>query len=185
MRRLAHGLGWILCALFVAACSGAGRAPDFTLRDDSGHLWTLSQQQGKAVLLTFGFTHCADTCPATLAKLTRLVRTFPGGARKVEIAFVTVDPERDTVAAMHRFVARFVRPGGMLVGLTGTPDQIERVKAAYQVWSQPLGRRHRVDYDVAHTAVIFLIDSRGRIRAVRNDDDSAHSLARAVAALVS
>jgi protein SCO1 len=184
MLRWPRGLASILCATLVAACSGAGGAPDFTLRDDGGHFWELSQQHGKAVLLTFGFTHCTDTCPATLAKLIRLISSLPGDAREVEIAFVTVDPARDTVPVMHRFVARFVQPGGVLVGLTGTPAQIERVKAAYQVWSQPVRRTRTGDYDVAHTAVIFLIDPRGRIRAVRNDDDSARSLARAVAAML-
>jgi protein SCO1 len=176
MRKAGRVLVLLLCPAIFAACAGTAGAPDFTLRDDGGSRWTLAAQRGKVVLLTFGFTHCADTCPATLAKLTRLTSSIPGGAQKVEVAFVTIDPTRDTVAVMHRFIARFAQPGeGDLVGLTGTAPEIESVKAAYHIWSQP------TPHDIAHTAVIFLIDPYGRIRGVRNDDDSETSLSRAVA----
>lgn len=179
MRPRLRGMVWLVCAVAVAACRGAGSAPDFTLKDDGGSLWTLSRQRGEAVLLTFGFTHCTDTCPATLAKLTRLTAS-PRRSRDVEIAFVTVDPVRDTVVVMHRFLARFAQlGGGRLVGLTGTPQEIARVKAAYHIWSQPLSTKR--GYDVAHTAAIFFIDPRGRIVAVNNDDDSEQSLARELA----
>jgi protein SCO1 len=165
----------LLCAASAAACSAGERAPDFSLRDDGGSPWTLAQQRGKAVLLTFGFTHCADTCPATVAKLARLGGVVRGGPQNVEVAFVTVDPSRDTVSAMHRFVLRFSGAGkAPVVGLTGTPAQIEAVKREYHVWSAPAGR------DIAHTAVIFLIDPQGRIWGLRDDDDSEAALAHAV-----
>lgn len=168
----------LLCAAAGSACSRGG-APDFTLHDDSGKAWTLSQQRGKAVLLTFGFTHCADTCPATVAKLARVGRSVPEGPQKVEVAFVTVDPHRDTTVVLRRFVARFAQAGAaQVIGLTGTPAQIDNVKAAYHVWSAPTA------HDIAHTAAIFLIDPEGRIRGVRDDDDSPASLSRAVAQML-
>lgn len=169
----------ILVAALVTACGSAERAPDFTLRDDGGSAWSLAQQRGKVVLLTFGFTHCADTCPATVAKLAHLGHLVPGGERTIEVAFVTVDPMRDTPAALHRFVGRFAQQGNAtVVGLTGTPQQIQRVQAQYNVWSaaQPHG--------VAHSAVIFLIDASGRIRGIRDDEDSDSSLAGAVRPMV-
>ena len=157
----------------MAACGTGWYAPDFALRDDSGKVWSLSQQRGKIVLLTFGFTHCRDTCPLALAKLVRLARRVRSGSRDAEVAFVTVDPKRDTVAVLHRFVARYQPLGdGLVVGLTGTPAQIEKVEAAYHVWAQPM------PHDVAHSAVIYVIDQRGRVRAIRDDDDSEASLAR-------
>jgi protein SCO1 len=169
----------LLVAAVVVGCSAGQRAPDFTLRADDGTLWTLSQQR-TAVLLTFGFTHCADTCPATVAKLAQLGGRLRGGPRSIEVAFVTVDPARDTVSVMRRFVARFHEAGNApVIGLTGTSAQIEHVKAIYHVWSA------RMAHDIAHTAAIFLIDSRGRIRGVRDDDDSQASLARAVAEMLS
>ena len=179
MRGTLRRLVWLLCTVAVASCGGGGRAPDFTLHDDGGSPWTLSQQRGKVVLLTFGFTRCADTCPATVAKLTRLRPSTHGGTREVEVAFVTIDPARDTISVMHRYVARFAKAGGVpIVGLTGTPAEIERVKAVYHVWSAPTA------HDVAHTAVIFLIDPQGRLRSVRDDNDSQASLARAVAQML-
>lgn len=130
-----------LLAALVTACSSGERAPDFTLRDDGGTPWTLSQQRGKAVLLTFGFTHCADTCPATVARLAALGRVAPRNRSEIEVAFITVDPARDTVAALHGFVARFALKGNAkVVGLTGTSQQISSVKREYKVWSAPTTR---------------------------------------------
>ena len=180
VRRISPKLAWLVGATAIAACSSGWSPPDFALRDDGGNPWSLSQQRGKIVLLTFGFTHCRDTCPLTLAKLARLAGRLHSDSRHVEVAFVTVDPKRDTVAALHRFVARY-QPlaDGRIVGLTGAPAQIERVEAAYHIWSQPM------PHDIAHSAVIYLIDARGRIRGIRDDDDSEASLARLLEAMPS
>jgi protein SCO1 len=183
MPRLSPLLAALSLGLALAACGGRGpSAPDFTLHDDGARAWTLSQQRGNVVLLTFGFTHCADTCPATLAKLEHLTERLGESSNAVEIAMVTVDPQRDTPPALHRFLARFAQAGGgRLVGLTGTPAQIAGVERAYHVWSQKVPGRHaRGDYDEAHTAVIFVIDARGRIRSLHDDDDSEQSLQAAL-----
>jgi protein SCO1/2 len=193
MRWIVRALKWLACAAAVAACSGGKSAPDFTLRDDRGNASTLSAQQGKAVLLTFGFTHCRDTCPATLARLSRLSGSPHDGSDRVQIAFVTIDPARDGVAVLHRFVERLQPTGGAIVGLTGSPQEIARVKTAYHVWSHPStkfipsgveGLRVTRDYDIAHTAVIFFIDPRGRLAGVQNDDESDATLSRSLAALL-
>jgi protein SCO1/2 len=173
-------LGVTFLIATLAACGARGTsAPDFTLMGDDGRPWTLSAQRGRPVLLTFGFTHCIDTCPATLAKLSHLTRTLGTSADNVEIAMVTVDPQRDTPALLHRFVAHFDRP---IVGLTGNSAEVRAVEAAYHVWAQSIPGKHRSpkSYDVAHTAVIYAIDARGRIRDVRNDDDSEAALATTV-----
>jgi len=168
-----------LCVLLVA-CAGGTAAPDFTLRDDGGSPWTLSQQHGKAVVLTFGFTHCADTCPATLAKLARVTGSTARAKTDAEIVFITIDPARDGVVALHRFVERFALPDGApIVGLTGSPAQIRNVERQYHIWSQPMPKG-----EIAHTAAIYLIDPQGRIRAVRDDSDSVRSLSRAIGAML-
>ena len=129
--------------------------------------------------MTFGFTHCADTCPATLAKLARLAAT--NAKTPVEIAVVTVDPQRDSVTAMHRFVTRFAEGNARVVGLTGTPAQIDDVERAYHVWAQRIpGRRLNAAYDVAHSAVVYFIDPSGVTRSVHDDDDSDAVLAAAL-----
>lgn len=159
-------------AILLCSCGHKPAAPGFVLTDDAGRNWSLSSQRGAPVVLTFGFTHCADTCPATLAKLAKLA----GGrhaASAAEIALVTVDPQRDSVSAMHRFVARFDAAGAHVVGLTGTQDQIDAVERAYHVWAQRIpGRRPDGAYDVAHSAVLYFIDRNGAIRSVHEDDDS-------------
>ncbi|HEY1653626.1 MAG TPA: SCO family protein [Candidatus Tumulicola sp.] len=164
----------------VAGCAARGpAAPDFTLTSDTGQPWSLAAQRGRPVLLTFGFTHCADTCPATLAKLARLRTNALGPhGRDVEIVLVTVDPNRDTPAVLHAFVSRF---GPSIVGLTGDPGRIRAVENAYHVWAQSVpGNRRGGNYDVAHAAVIYLIDAAGRIRGLHEDDESEADLARAV-----
>jgi protein SCO1/2 len=166
-------------AVFAAGCSStAMTATDFTLTSDSGRPWRLSDQQGRPVLLTFGFAHCSDTCPATLARLAQLTRQLGPDGRRIEIAMVTVDPRRDTPAALHAFVTRF---GQNVVGLTGSSAQIRRVESAYHVWAAPLGKKHDGGYDVAHTATIELIDARGHVRGIVNDDDGDAALSRALA----
>jgi protein SCO1/2 len=171
----------------LAACSAGSTAPDFTLHDERGNRWTLSQQRDTAVLLTFGFTHCADTCPATLGRLSGVARSLGGRGRAVEIAFVTVDPARDQAVVLRKFLARCDTGAGRLVGLTGTPGQIAAVENAYHVWAQraPGHSQGATDYEEAHSSVIFLIDRRSRIHTLRDPNDSQTSLEHAVAELVS
>jgi protein SCO1/2 len=160
----------------LANCSTLPQAPDFALQDDGGARWQLSQQHGKSVLLTFGYTHCADTCPALVARLERITASLHARSQLVEIAVITVDPARDSPAVMHRFLQRFsLRDGAKLVGLTGTPAEIARVEAGYHVWSKRLPA-HADAYDVAHSAVVYVIDPRGEISAIRDDDDSQRTL---------
>jgi protein SCO1 len=159
-------------ALFSAGCSHYPSAPDFTLTDHNGAPWTLSAQHGKTVALFFGFTHCPDTCPTTLAKLGKAI----GNDRNAEIAFVTVDPQRDTPAVLAAYVKRF--SPAPVVGLTGTQAQISSVERAYHVWSQKIpGKRGSYDYDEAHIATVFFIDGNGRQRAIADQADGVETLA--------
>lgn len=164
---MAKRLALLLIAL-LAACGSSPHAPDFTLTSDRGAPWTLSAQRGQIVALFFGYTHCTDTCPATLAKLTKAMAAShaPG-----EIAFVTIDPARDTPAVMHAYLRRF--SGAPIVGLTGTPAQIDAVEHEYHMFAQrePAGR-DRSGYEETHSAFTFLIDRSGRERFVREDDDT-------------
>ena len=171
-------LASVAAAAVLAACAQRGpSAPNFTLVDDAGRPWSLATQRGNPVVLTFGFTHCADTCPETLAKLARLRRTL--GAGTTRIAMVSVDPSRDTPPVLHRFVGQF---DGPVVGLTGAPANVAAVESAYHVWAQRVpGRFHRAgSYDVVHSAIIYFIDARGAIRDISDDDASDAALAHAM-----
>lgn len=167
----------------LAACAARGPvAPDFTLTSDAGTAWSLSAQRGHPLLLTFGFTHCADTCPATLAKLAHVARSDPAArASGVRIAMITVDPKRDSPAVLHAFVSQF---GSGIVGLTGSAASVRSVERAYHVWAQALPpKRGRPGYDVAHSAAIYVIDANGRIRGLYPDDEPAAGLVHAIAAV--
>ncbi|HUA07917.1 MAG TPA: SCO family protein [Candidatus Acidoferrales bacterium] len=159
----------VLASALLGGCAHHA-APDFTLTSDTGAPWTLSAQRGEAVAVFFGFTHCDDTCPDTLAKLSTAMRADGASARDAEIAFVTIDPQRDTPAVMHRYIRRF---DGPVVGLTGTPAQIAAVMRAYHVWAQKIPDPHGgSNYDEAHSAFTFLIDRNGNMRMIHNDNDS-------------
>lgn len=160
-----------LAGALLLGCAHPGLpAPDFTLTSDKGIPWTLSAQHGKVVALFFGFTHCDDTCPDTLAKLASSLHKDGANADDAEIAFVTIDPQRDTPAVMHAYIRRFT--GATIVGLTGTPAQVAAVENAYHVWSKKIPNpRGSNDYDEAHSAFTFLIDRNGNQRMIHNDDD--------------
>lgn len=170
---------WLACLLLaagLACCNAAPLAPDFTLGDDANTPWQLAAHRGSSILLAFGYTHCADTCPALVARLERATTLLGSRAQRVRIAIVTVDPGRDTPAQMHRFLSRFAQPNGsQIVGLTGSPAQIAAVESAYHVWSQRMPER-RGTYDVAHSSVVFVIDKRGAIAGMRDDADSQTAL---------
>jgi protein SCO1 len=173
-----------LASALLTGCAHPGNpAPDFTLTSDNGAPWALSAQRGKTVALFFGFTHCTDTCPDTLAKLAASLRADRASANDAAIAFVTIDPQRDTPAVMHAYIRRF--PGAPIVGLTGTPAQVAAVENLYHVWSQKLPAPHGgSDYDEAHSAFTFLIDRNGDERMIHNDDDAQRDFTADLATLL-
>jgi protein SCO1 len=183
----------VLASALLAGCALAAQqhftgtalppapAPDFTLTSDTGAPWTLSQQHGKVVALFFGFTHCGDTCPDTLAKLAKVLQQSGATPNNAEIAFVTIDPARDTPAVMHAYDHRFA--GGKIVGLTGSLAQIDAVMHDYKVWTQKVPGKG-ADYDESHTAFTFLVDRNGDERVVHNDDDAQRDYLADVKALL-
>ena len=146
-------------------------APDFTLADQNGSSWTLSAQHGKNVALFFGYTHCPDVCPATMARLARADDALGAKKNSVEIAFVTVDPQRDTTAVLAKYVKLF--GDEKIVGLTGAPGQLAPVLRSYHVWAQRIpGNGKPGGYDMAHSSAVYLIDADGNLRVVHNWDDT-------------
>ncbi len=178
-------LGLIIAALMLGACHSdspknytfhgtalepAKSAPDFTLTDVSGRPFQLKTQQGKVVLLYFGYTRCPDVCPLTLAKLAQVRRALGPDAGPVEVVFITVDPERDTAQDLQDYTARF---DPTFVGLRGTWPELDPVIKSYGVTAQkldlatgtPLGQ-------VEHSSYIYVIDRAGRWRVLFSQDAS-------------
>ena len=130
----------------------------FTLVGADGKPFASSRLAGKPFVIFFGFTHCPDICPTTLARLTRLRRQLGKGEDSFAIVFVSVDPERDGPAEVGAYAGLFDTP---VIGLTGSPAQIEQVKKQYAVFSATAPQPGS-DYRVDHPARVCVLDRAGK-----------------------
>jgi protein SCO1/2 len=114
------------------------------------------------VALFFGYTFCPDVCPLTLSEMVLVRERLGEGARRLRVAFITLDPERDTIERLHRYVGAF-HPS--FVGLTGTPEQLAAARQAFGVKAE---RRvvpgTRAPYLIDHSAFVYVVDPEGRLR---------------------
>jgi protein SCO1 len=136
----------------------------FRLVDGNGKTVTEQDLKGKPFLVFFGFTHCPEICPTTLFEVSEVFRKLGPEADKTAGLFITVDPERDTPAVMKDYLANF---DPHLRGLTGDPDEIEKVLKFYRVYSKkvPLDGG---GYTMDHTALVYLMDKQGQFMAPFN-----------------
>ena len=139
----------------------------FTLTATDGQPFASSKLNGKPAAIFFGFTHCPDVCPTTLARLAKLRRQLGQGDDALSIRFVSVDPERDTPAEMKTYLSLFETP---VIGLTGTPAQIEQVKKQFGVYSRKVGQPGG-GYSVDHTASVILLDKNGQFVATLSPEE--------------
>jgi protein SCO1/2 len=139
----------------------------FTLTASSGKPFSSTELNGKPAAVFFGFTHCPDVCPTTIARLTKLRRELGKGDDALSIVFISVDPERDTPAEVDSYMKLYDTP---VIGLTGTAAQIEQVKKQFGIFSrkveQPGG-----SYSVDHTATVILLDRNGQFTATLSPEE--------------
>ncbi len=114
---------WALGGLRNVAAPAAIGGP-FQLTDQAGQTVTEKTMQGRPTLIFFGFTHCPDVCPTTLFEISEVLRVMGKDADRVNAYYITVDPERDTSAAMKDYLSSF---DPRLKGLTGSPEQVAKV----------------------------------------------------------
>ncbi|MGA9032397.1 MAG: SCO family protein [Sulfuricaulis sp.] len=168
---------FLLLALFVAACTPP--APTFKATDISGVDWgsgdfeltahtgkpaKAADFKGKVVIMFFGFTHCPDICPPTMAKLAVLMQRLGDDAKRVQVLFITVDPENDTVKQLAGFVPQF---NPTFIGLTGSDKEIAAVASEYKV---AYGKNPKNSTLVDHSTGILVKDAKGKLRLlVKND----------------
>ena len=139
----------------------------FTLTGIDGQPFASTSLAGKPFAIFFGFTHCPDVCPNTLARLARLRRTVGKGDASFAILFVSVDPSRDTPSEMGRYAAAFNTP---IIALTGSDQDIAKVKKSYGIYSAKVPQAG-ADYSVDHTATVFLMGADGRFVATITPDE--------------
>ena len=133
-------------------------APQLRLIDGDSKTFDLSTQRGTPAFVYFGYTHCPDVCPTTLADLRAAIAA---AALPAKVVFVTVDPARDTSAAMQQYVDAY-KAG--FIGLTGTPEQIATAAAAWGVSYRPGPADSYGNYPMTHTSDVFLVDGSGMLR---------------------
>lgn len=151
-------------------------APDFTLRASNGGELKISDYHGKVVLLAFGYTSCTAVCPITLNTLAQTRRKLPAAAAAaVQVIYITVDPERDDVGRLNKYLGSF---DPTFVGGSGTEQELATVRKSYGISAE----KHVVgdSYSYEHSSFTYLIDRNGRIRALmpygHNPDDYVHDL---------
>ncbi len=141
------------------------------MRASDGNAVTADNYRGRVVMLYFGYPHCPDGCPATLANLSDVLNKLGPDADKVRVLFVTVDPNRDTLPLLKQYTQAFAP---QIDGLRGTDNQLadlaRRYRVAYRVTTKP-------DYVVMHTSAVFIFDADGRARLVTLDTNDTAGLA--------
>lgn len=155
-------------------------APDFTLQGSDGQVLTLSRLRGKVVLLQFGFTSCPSVCPTTLATLAKVRRDLGERASDVQVVFITVDPERDDVERLRRYVTTFDPD---FIGGTGTAEALAAVRRSYGVAAQRTVSG--ADPQYGHSSFVTLIDGKGLLRAIMPFGHEAEAYVHDVRALLS
>jgi len=141
--------------------SGAGFGRDFTLTDPAGRQRTLADYRGKVVVLFFGYTQCPDVCPTTLSTLAETMKSLGADADRVQVIFVTVDPDRDTGEIIASYVTAF---NPSFVGLRGDSEAIARTAKEFKILYQKRPGRTPESYTVDHSAGTFVFDTQGRLR---------------------
>ena len=139
----------------------------FTLVGSDGQPFSSTTLAGEPYAIFFGFTHCPDVCPTTLARLVRLRRQLEAAGEPFRIVFVSVDPERDTPKEVGRYTELF---GAPITGLTGSPAQVEQVKKSFGIYSQKVDDGEG-GYTVDHTATVLLFGKDGKFVATIAPDE--------------
>ena len=143
--------------------TGAPFGNDFRLADAEGRARSLADFRGKVVVLVFGYTHCPDVCPTTLADFSSAVKRLGPEASRVQVLFVTVDPQRDTPQLLREYVPAF-HPS--FIGLRGDDAATQKVTRDFRTYVNRNEKAGSTAYTVDHAAQSFVFDPSGRLRLV-------------------
>jgi protein SCO1/2 len=184
----------ITCSLALLAAGCDSGAPKFKstditgvdygrtleLADTSGRVRHLEDFRGKAVVVFFGFTHCPDVCPTTLADIAAAMKTLGSDADRVQPLFITVDPERDTAADLDKYVKAF---DPRFIALRGDAAATQRVAKDFKIYYEK--RKQGDTYTVDHSSQSYVVDPKGRLRLLVRPDRLASDLAPDLRTLLS
>lgn len=192
-RRVAAALAGGMLAFSLAGCGNAKptfKGADITgtnlghymsMMDRSGHVRTLADYKGKVVAIYFGYTHCPDVCPTTMAELARVMHLLKGDAKKVQVIMISVDPARDTPAIVDDYVKAFYPT---FIGLSGTAEQLEKTAKSFKVYYAKASGKTGSNYAVSHSSRIYIIDQKGRARVLLDSTKPAKDIAHDIEQLL-
>ena len=171
-----HFLLWLCCVLALTACekpqtpkvpfantdiTGLDYAKGFALTDHNGQPRTLADFKGKVVVVFFGYTHCPDVCPTTLSELASIKKALGSEAERLQVIFITLDPQRDTPELMAGFVPAF---DSSFLGLWGEQAVIDKVAKDFKIFAKKVPSKDGKSYTIDHTAGSYVFDDQGHIR---------------------
>ena len=175
-----------LAVILLTACSekagfqntdvtGLEYAKDFHLTDHTGKPRSMADFKGKVVTIFFGYTQCPDVCPTTMVEMKSVLQKLGPDASRVQVLFVTVDPERDTQALLAQYVPAF---DPSFIGLRGDLETTAKTAKDYKVFYEKVPGKTPTSYTVNHTAGSYVYDPQGRLRlfvrhAGPNEDPTA------------
>lgn len=136
-------------------------AADFNLTQANGIPFNLRDQQGKIVLLFFGYTSCPDFCPTTLAEMNLVMNQLGDKSENVQVVFVSVDPKRDTPEKIQAYAGQF-HPG--FIGLSGSQEELEPIWQSYSIFREEVESDSSLGVIVNHTVRLYLVDKQGNLR---------------------
>jgi len=180
-----NALTLIAASLAAAACSeakpkfnaidvtGADYAKDFHLPDTDGKMRSMADFKGKAVAVFFGYTQCPDVCPTTMAELTEAKKQLGPEGDRLQVVFITVDPERDTPKVLKAYMANF---DPAFVGLVPTPDQLAQVAKDFKVYYKKAEGATPTSYTMDHSAGMYIYDAQGNLRLYTRYGSGAQAL---------
>ncbi|MCC7271834.1 MAG: SCO family protein [Alphaproteobacteria bacterium] len=186
---LAAGLALLAAALgglYVMGGPGGARLAEvagpqiggpFALTDQDGRRVSEQSWPGRHLLLFFGFTHCPDVCPLALGEVSVALDALGPAAAKLQPLFVTVDPERDTPAALKDYVSAF---DDRIVGLTGTAEEIAAAARAYRVYYKKAPVQGALGYTMDHSAFVYLVSPQGKLEAFFTHETKGAAMAEKI-----
>jgi protein SCO1/2 len=167
---------WIIVAsaVMLAACgnevpvkfvntdlTGADYGKTFSLTDHNGKARRLEDFRGKVVTLFFGYTQCPDVCPTNLTAMAQVMKLLGKEAERVQVLFVTVDPERDTKELLAQYVPSFYPT---FLGLFGDERATKETAQEFKIYYQKVPGKTAASYTVDHSAGTYVFDPQGRLR---------------------
>ena len=177
LKLIAGGVGWAgaaaLFGLNLAGCTeskptfnavdltGAEYARDFKLTDMNGQVRTLGDYKGKVVVLFFGYAQCPDVCPTTMTEMAQVKQKLGKDGDRLQVVFVTVDPERDTPTIMKAYMEAF---DPTFTALIPTPEQLAALAKDFKVYYKKVDGKTPTSYSMDHSAAQYVYDPQGRLR---------------------